>query len=126
MIMVDGHNGHPLSDQDRCASHFYAAIFQHLLITRNISLSISCKLVVILARDGREPYTKTNRRSPRKRREKKKKKTGVSSQWTLVENCSVPNLSKIQHRHSVKVISIQQLVTLASSIALRIEVAIIN
>jgi hypothetical protein len=123
--MVDGHNGHPLSDQDRCASHFYAAIFQHLLITRNISLSISCKLVVILARDGREPYTKTNRRSPRKRREKKKK-TGVSSQWTLVENCSVPNLSKIQHRHSVKVISIQQLVTLASSIALRIEVAIIN
>jgi len=57
---------------------------------------------------------------------KKKKKTGVSSQWTLVENCSVPNLSKIQHRHSVKVISIQQLVTLASSIALRIEVAIIN
>lgn len=125
MIMVDGHNGHPLSDQDRCASHFYAAIFQHLLITRNISLSISCKLVVILARDGREPYTKTNRRSPRKRREKKKK-TGVSSQWTLVENCSVPNLSKIQHRHSVKVISIQQLVTLASSIALRIEVAIIN
>jgi len=126
VIMVDGHNGHPLSDQDRCASHFYAAIFQHLLITRNISLSISCKLVVILARDGREPYTKTNRRSPRKRREKKKKKTGVSSQWTLVENCSVPNLSKIQHRHSVKVISIQQLVTLASSIALRIEVAIIN
>jgi hypothetical protein len=125
VIMVDGHNGHPLSDQDRCASHFYAAIFQHLLITRNISLSISCKLVVILARDGREPYTKTNRRSPRKRREKKKK-TGVSSQWTLVENCSVPNLSKIQHRHSVKVISIQQLVTLASSIALRIEVAIIN
>jgi hypothetical protein len=125
VIMVDGHNGHPLSDQDRCASHFYAAIFQHLLITRNISLSISCKLVVILARDGREPYTKTNRRSPRKRREKKKK-TGVSSQWTLVENCSVPNLSKIQHRHSVKVISIQQLVTLASSIALRIEFAIIN
>jgi len=57
---------------------------------------------------------------------KKKKKTGVSSQWTLVENCSVPNLSKIQHRHSVKVTSIQQLVTLASSIALRIEVAIIN
>jgi hypothetical protein len=75
VIMVDGHNGHPLSDQDRCASHFYAAIFQHLLITRNISLSISCKLVVILARDGREPYTKTNRRSPRKRREKK---TGVA------------------------------------------------
>jgi hypothetical protein len=60
---------------------------------------------------------------------KKKKKPGwrfQSSQWTLVENCSVPNLSKIQHRHSVKVISIQQLVTLASSIALRIEFAIIN
>jgi hypothetical protein len=62
-------------------------------------------------------------------KKRKKKKPGwrfQSSQWTLIENCSVPNLSTIQHRHSVKVISIQQLVTLASSIALRIEVAIIN